>query len=159
VGNWSDATMGTPLHDACQPVAAAHGLDPALLEAVALVESGGRPDALRYEDLFYRTYIKDHPGTAAFTFGPFAACSCGPMQIMLEVACELGFTGMPWDLCTFEQGLPYGAKYLKSLLDWAEGDVDKALAAFNSGKGNAEKGPPYLDGAYISRVKAALKTL
>jgi soluble lytic murein transglycosylase-like protein len=151
--------MSTPLHDAIQPVAAAHGLDPALLEAVALVESGGRADAFRYEDLFYREYIKDHPGVAGFKFGPCAACSCGPLQLLFEVAVEMGFPGMPWDLATMEQGLPWGARYFKALLDWADGDIDKCLAAWNSGKRNAEKGPPYQDGAYIQRVHTALRSL
>ena len=150
--------MSTPLHLAVQAVAAAQGIDPNLVEAVALVESSGRPDAFRWEPAFYRTYIAGKQ-TAASQYGPLAACSFGPMQIMLDVACELGYQGQPWSLFQMPIGLSWGVKYLKSLLDWADGDADKACSAYNGGKGMAEKGRPYQNQSYVDRVHAALKGL
>jgi soluble lytic murein transglycosylase-like protein len=150
--------MSSPLHDAVQAIAAAQGIDPALLEAVALVESGGRADAFRWESQFYRLYIQGRT-TAASAFGPLAACSFGPVQILLETACELGFRDQPWTLFQMSTGLAWGAKYLKTLLDWAGGDVDKACSAYNGGKGMAEHGPPYANQTYLDRVHRALKGL
>lgn len=152
------ATAPSALHDACLPIAAALSLDPRLLEAVALVESGGRPDSLRFESAFYTTYVKgkDVPGSQ---FGPLAACSLGAMQIMLATACEIGFLGNPWDLFDLKTGLTWGAKYLAQQLEWAQGDTDRTLSAYNGGTGTASKGPPYANATYIARVHAALRLL
>jgi soluble lytic murein transglycosylase-like protein len=151
--------MGTPLHDAVQSVAAAQGLDPKLLEAICLVESGGRPDSLRFELNFYNEYIKGKPSVAGAKYGPLAAASFGVMQILLETACELGFTGEPWDLFQLQTGLAWGAKDLKRIVEWADGNQDRAILAYNSGMGHVEMAPPYADQAYLSRVQAALKGL
>jgi soluble lytic murein transglycosylase-like protein len=150
--------MSTPLHDAILPVAAAHGLDPALLEAVALVESGGRADALKYEPGYYLKYLQGKQ-TAGTRYGPLAACSFGPLQIMLETACEQGFLGDPWELFSLTIGLAWGAKRLKYLLDWAGNDVPRALSAYNGGTGTADKGAPYPNQRYVDRVLYAMKGL
>ncbi len=150
--------MTTRLHDAVQPIAAALGLDPVLVEAVALVESGSHPDAFRFEPEYYRTYIQGK-SVPASRFGPLAACSFGAMQIMLETAAEVGFLGEPWDLFDLVTGLTWGAKYLKQQLDWAKGDVPRALSAYNGGIGTAAKGPPYANQGYVDKVYAAMKGL
>ncbi len=145
-------------HEAVRGAAAAHGLDPVLLEAIMLVESGGQADAFRWEPVFYRTYIQGKT-THASQFGPLAACSFGALQILLEVAYEFGFTGDPWELFELERGLSYGALYLRALLDWAHDDVAKAVSAYNGGKGTAEHGPPYANQVYVDRVLTTMKGL
>jgi hypothetical protein len=132
-------------------VAARYSLSPGLLQAQIIVESSGMADAFRWEPAYYTRYIRNNPQAKAARFGPLAACSFGPLQILLETACELGFSGLPWDLFDPAIGLDWGAHYLAQLLAWAKGDYHQSLAAFNGGKsGNAK--PPFRNEAYAQRV-------
>lgn len=133
--------------------AAKYALSPELLVAQVLVESSGQADAFRYEDAFYRKYIKGNANAKAARFGPLAACSYGPLQIMLETAYELGFDGAPEELFIPEIGMNWGAKYLASLLAWSKGEYEKAWSAFNGGKGTALK-TPFPNQVYIDRIVA-----
>lgn len=136
-------------------IAAMYGLDADLLGGQILVESAGQADAFRFEPAFYRHYIKDNPRAVARTHGPLAACSYGPLQIMYEVAVEIGFHGEPHELFDFETGLYWGARYLASLVTWAKGDLHAALAAYNGGKaGNEPDATPDRNHAYADKVFA-----
>lgn len=137
--------------DAVAVAAAKYALSPELLAAEVLVESSGDPNAFRYEPAFFSRYVKGNPAAKAARFGPLAACSFGPLQIMLETAYEIGFAGRPEDLFVPEIGMEYGAKYLSSLLLWAGGEYDKAWSAYNGGKGAALK-TPFPNQVYIDRV-------
>lgn len=134
-------------------VAPRHNLPPEMVAAQVLVESSGQPDAFRFEPAFYAHYIKGNAAAKGAMYGPLAACSFGLLQIMLETACEMGFTGNPQELFVAEVGLEWGAAYLKSLLDWAAGDYVRALCAFNGGK-HAAFAKPYPTQAYADRVMA-----
>lgn len=141
--------------DLIQQVAISYDLDGKLLTAQVEVESGGDPNAFRYEPDFYRQYIRLNVNAKAGRYGPFAACSVGLLQIMVEVAYELGFDGRPEELFAARVGLSWGAKNLKSLLDWAGGNYDAALASYNGGRrGNAT--PPLRNQAYVDRVRAVV---
>ena len=59
----------------------------------------------------------------------------GLMQLMPETAAELGVE----DSFDPQQNLLGGSRYLKQLLDKYEGDLDKALAAYNWGQGNVDR--------------------
>jgi soluble lytic murein transglycosylase-like protein len=137
--------------DAVAAAAAKYALDPALLSAQVLVESSGDPFAFRFEKQFFDTYVRDKSAAKAVRFGPLAACSYGPLQILLEVACELGFTGYPEELFNPAIGVDWGAKYLASLLAWAKGDYAQAFAAYNGGKVGNNK-VPLRNQAYVDRV-------
>lgn len=141
------------VRDAVLVAAKKYVLSPELLAAEVLVESAGDPYAFRFEPAFFKTYIRNNPSAKAFKYGPLAACSYGPMQIMLETACEFGFTGRPEDLFVPEIGMEYGAKYLSSLLLWAAGDYTCAWCAYNGGKG-AVKTLPYPNQVYANKVLA-----
>lgn len=130
-----------------QDAALKHALDPILLAAQVLVESSSDPLAFRYEPAFWKTYLKGKPHVT-----PLDACSYGLLQILGVVAREQGFKD-PLD-CLFlpSAGLYWGAKYLKQLIDWAGGNVDSALAAYNGGR-NGNKVPPYRNQAYVDNVR------
>jgi soluble lytic murein transglycosylase-like protein len=109
-------------------VAARHDLEPALLAAVAKVESNFDPFAV------------SHKG------------ACGILQLLPETAQRFGVD----DLFDLEQNLDGGARYLRWLLDRFEGDTELALAAYNAGENAVDRYggiPPYPETkAYVVRV-------
>ena len=136
-------------------VAAAHGLDPRVVEAVVMVESSGRTHAYRYEAGFWAKYLANHPDYRG-AVPERASASYGLMQVMYPVAREMGLTSPdPEVLFVPRVGLDYGCRKLASLMKWAEGDLVRALAAYNGGKGGNTT-PPYRNLAYAERVLAAL---
>ena len=96
-----------------------YAVDPKLVSAVAEVESGGDQNAV----------------------SPTGAV--GVMQLMPDTAAGLGIN--PYDMKSNVEG---GAKYLREMLDTFDGDVKKAVAAYNAGP-NAVKAyggvPPYAE--------------
>jgi soluble lytic murein transglycosylase-like protein len=129
-----------------------HGVDADLLEALVLTESDGLTNAYRYEPAFFRRYLADKKEWASKNPRRVSA-SYGLCQVMFPVAMELGFIGEPEDLFSPVVGLEYGAKKLAAELAWANGEVDKALGAYNGGRGNFDGEAPK---RYVTRVKANL---
>ncbi len=112
------AADGTPYAATIESAARSAGIDPALLAAVAQVESGFNPRAQSY------------------------AGAKGLMQLMDSTARGLGVTD-PFDPT---QSLNGGARFLGSLLRQFNGDVSKTLAAYNAGPGAVQRFggiPPY----------------
>jgi hypothetical protein len=105
-----------------------HGLDPALVRAVVAVESGFQAQAV----------------------SPKGAQ--GLMQLMPATARELGVVD-PFDPAANLDG---GSRYLRSLVARYEGDLGKALAAYNAGMGAVERHggvPPYAETRrYVQKV-------
>ncbi len=88
-------------------VAAEEGMDPALLQALVEVESGGRPHVVS------------------------PAGACGLTQIMPGTARALGVQD-PFDP---RENLAAGARYLQQMRSRFGGDLALALAAYNAGPG------------------------
>ena len=99
--------------------AAKYAVDPKLVSAVAEVESGGDQNAVS------------------------PAGAVGVMQLMPETAAGLGVN--PYDMKSNVEG---GAKYLREMLDTFDGDVKKAVAAYNAGANTVKAYggvPPYAE--------------
>ena len=80
----------------------------------------------------------------------------GLMQLMPATARELGVTD-PFDA---DQNIDGGAKYLRQMLDRFDGDLRRALAAYNAGPGTVQKyngDVPYRETRnYVRRVLAGM---
>ena len=120
---------------AAMAIAAArrHSLDPDLVQAVVAVESGFRPDAV----------------------SPKGAQ--GLMQLMPYTARALGVK----DSFDPAANLDGGTRYLRALIERYDGDVKRALAAYNAGEGAVARHggvPPYPETmAYVRKVLERVK--
>lgn len=105
-----------------------YAVDPNLVRSVIVAESGGDPNAV----------------------SPKGAL--GLMQLMPATASCLGVDD-PFDPV---QNLEGGIKYLAQLIDRYDGDVEKALAAYNAGPGAVDRHggiPPFRETqTYVKRV-------
>ena len=108
-----------------------HGVDPRLLAAVAARESAFDARAI----------------------SPVGAC--GVMQLMPQTARFLGVT----NIFDARENVFGGARYLRTLLDTFNGDLDLTLAAYNAGPGAVQKYggvPPYRETQnYVRYVRAS----
>src|SRR5439155_3382623 len=116
------ATVAAPVALARLAAGAArrHGLDPALVMAVVGVESGFQTEAVS------------------------AKGAQGLMQLMPATARDLGVTN-PFDPVANLDG---GSRYLSALVARYDGDLTKALAAYNAGMGAVARHggmPPYAE--------------
>lgn len=105
-----------------------YGVDEGLIKAVIQVESNFKPTAVS------------------------SAGARGLMQLMPATAAGLGVT----DSFNPEQNVMAGTRFLKDMLNRYGGDIDKALAAYNWGPGNVDKGKsrlPQETREYLVKVK------
>ena len=109
------------------------GVDPALVLRVLQTESAGQPGAV----------------------SPKGAI--GLMQLMPQTAKELGV-----DPNVPEQNIRGGVRYLKQQLDRYQGDVSKALAAYNAGPGAVDQYggvPPFKETKdYVAHIGGGMPT-
>jgi soluble lytic murein transglycosylase-like protein len=125
----STARVPEHLSSAIHEAARANGVDPRLVAAIARRESAFNANAI------------SHAG------------ACGIMQLMPDTARYLGVT----NVFDARENIFGGARYLRTLLDTFNGDLDLTLAAYNAGPGAVEKHrgvPPYAETrAYVAAVR------
>ena len=123
----TSAPADSAYYETIRQAAGKYGVDPKLVSAVAEVESGFQQGAVS------------------------ATGAVGVMQLMPETAESLGVN--PYDAA---QNINGGAQYLKQMLDTFDGDVRKAVAAYNAGPEAVKEyggGPPYSETQqYVSSV-------
>lgn len=136
-----------------------YNLDPILVEAVVRVESSGDPWAWNPEPRYRYFYnvltrqpfrpVTNEELSSKFPPTDFPTlagdpdqewwgqqASWGLCQVMGAVARELGFRGHYLSqLCDPRLNLHYGCQFLRSHLNWADGQIVKALGAYNAGRG------------------------
>ena len=130
-----NATLKTPmpgyLSSVISEAARTHGVDPRLVAAVARRESALNPAAV----------------------SPVGAC--GLMQLMPSTARFLGISNV-FDV---RENVFGGTRYLRTLLDTFNGDLDLAVAAYNAGPGAVQRYngvPPYAETrAYVRAVRGS----
>ena len=109
--NGSHGLTSARLEELVQTTANRHGVDPNLVRAVIQTESGGNPSAVSRKG------------------------AVGLMQLMPTTALELGVRNM----YSAAENLEAGVRYLHTLLDRYNGDLDRALAAYNAGAGAVDR--------------------
>jgi soluble lytic murein transglycosylase-like protein len=107
----AENAAGHPVETSVQKAAAKYNLPPELIRGVIRAESNFQADAVS------------------------SAGARGLMQLMPETAKELGVTN-PFDI---QQNIDGGARYLRQMLDRFNGDLKRALAAYNAGPGAVEQ--------------------
>lgn len=116
VGKWSGE--GSDYDGMIREASSKYNVDASLIKAVIKQESGYNPRA------------ESHCG------------AMGLMQLMPETAAEMGVT----DAFDPYQNIMGGTKYLKQMLDTFNGNMTKAIAAYNAGPGAVMQSngiPPY----------------
>ncbi len=99
------------LEELIQTTAARHHVDPALVRAVMETESGGNPTAVSRKG------------------------ALGLMQLMPTTAIQLGVK----NVFSPDDNLEAGVRYLRSMLEHYNGDLDRSLAAYNAGMGAVDR--------------------
>lgn len=132
--------MASPSRDElielARKIAATHTLPPELICGQIERESTWNPWAIRYEDGFYTKYIEKMIASHQLTDPTeerARAFSWGLMQVMGEVAREMGYTGQLAELCDPATGMEVGCRVLAHKLATNEGSIAMALAAYNGG--------------------------
>ena len=130
-----DARVPVFLSSVMADAAREHRVDPRLLAAVAARESAFNARAVS------------------------SVGACGLMQLMPQTARFLGVS----NVFDPRENVFGGARYLRTLLDTFNGDLDLTLAAYNAGPGAVQKYggvPPYRETqAYVRAVRGAYERL
>lgn len=124
--------MDESLVQLAKQTAIKYGLDPALVCAVCEQESNWNSWASRFEPRFLARYVQPL-GLHDLTEIQERAFSFGLMQLMGEVARELGYKGSIVQLCDPPIGLVLGCQHLANKFKQAGGDTHKALLLWNGG--------------------------
>lgn len=113
--------------------AAAEGLSGALVCALIEVESGWRPWAFRYNSIFFSTHLAPLVARGGMSpeAAPMHAISYGLMNVLGNAARRAGFRLPLPILFDPAVNLRIGCIALRRKIDAADGDLERALLAWN----------------------------
>ena len=121
-------------------------------------QSGGGNDFEAYFQAASEAYgvpvnLQEAVAKAESAFDPTAVSHCGAQGVMQLMPATARYLGVNY---AFDpaQNIMGGAKYIRMMLDRFDGDVSKALAAYNAGPGAVDKcgGVPSYAQAYVNKV-------
>ena len=110
-------------------VASQHGVDPDLIRAIIMTESGGNPSAVRHDK---------------------SGDSLGLMQVTMIAAKDIGYNGPRSGLLDPKTNIEVGTAYFAHLLKEFHGNTLNAIGAYNAGPTNVKRG--YVPRKYIEKV-------
>lgn len=144
-----------PHWDAIKRVAGHANLDPALIAAFVMTESGGQNYATRYEAHWkYLLDVDSHAkrlGITVMTETMHQATSWGLTQVMGGTARELGFRDHMPKLCEPDTGLTWGCLYLTRLFNRHK-NLNDVIASYNAGSPRKGDDGKYLNAQYLDKV-------
>jgi len=145
--------------DLVKQKSAEHKLDPCLVSAIILTESGGDEAAVRFEPAYRWLYTPDKVRPASCsknTEQNLQKTSWGLMQIMGAVARERGFRGWLTLLLQPENNIEYGCRHVRHLFDrpW---DMSDVIAAYNFGSPIRTPSGAYRNQRYVDSVLGYFK--
>lgn len=111
-------------------IARMHSIEPAMLSSVCYHESTFDPYVIAHDD----------GGSPSY----------GICQVKLETARMLGFRGTADELMDPHENMNYAAKYLSKQLTRYNGNIDKAVSAYNAGSASTK------NKKYVNKVKATM---
>lgn len=136
-------------------IAKGDNIDPDLVSAIVLQESGGNPWLTRFEPEWH--YFNDpafHSKQCWVTIETehvMQAMSWGPMQVMGAVARDLGWGAELTRLSQAQIGLLYGCMKLAQCLE-KNPILNDAIAAYNAGSAKKNADGTYVNQAYVDSV-------
>lgn len=116
-------------------VAVQYQLIPSIVCGIIEQESSWNPDATRYEPAFYVRYVEpliNNMVVTDMTEAKNRATSWGLMQVMGQVARELGYVG-PLPFVDPQVGIRWGCEKFSRCVALGRGDMIAALLHFNGG--------------------------
>ena len=150
-----DLNLSREAQSAISTIAQSVNIDPFLVAAISMVESGGNPYAMRFEPKWaYAFKEKEYAkplGSSEETEKNAQMTSWGLMQVMGTVAREHGFKGWLTELCRPELGILYGCKHLRLKLDKYK-NTWEAVAAYNAGSPRLTPDGKFENQYYVDRV-------
>lgn len=146
--------------------AAALKVEPAILKAIAMQESGLVWISYRFgkaERRFYRRYILDKPewtNHRYYSQPQVLSASWGLMQLMYTTAVQMGLPReAPWHVIMEpEMNILLGARYFANQMD-RYGNASAAIAAYNAGSPRVVQGTNRFENqAYVDQVWKYVET-
>ncbi len=148
--------------DSINKVAKGAGLDPFLIGAFVMTESGGNTWAARYESTYRYIVTPDifakAVGCTLATETMLQASSIGLMQVMGGTARSNGYRDHLLKLCDPDTGLLWGCLYLNKLLKKYT-DLSDVIASYNAGSPSKDEQGRYKNAAYVDKVLGHLEEL
>lgn len=145
-----------------EAAAAKEGINPKIVEAIVMAESGGNEMAIRFEGQYIYLHTPEahaaRLGSTIETEKTLQKFSWGLMQPMGAVLREYGFLPpLPMALAP-EVSLQYGVKHFRKFLE-KYNDLEKAVSCYNAGSIMKDSMGRFRNYKYVEKVMSGYKSL